>query len=289
MDATEQLEALAALDRGRPARLIALGLEYADARRTDLAVATLGRAAERFPDNVDVYATLGEVWLRIAVDTGDGVALRKALEALRTAVVRGGSSRELALYGRALLVAGDTAAALRSLREAATKLPVAPATLLDLATAAERLGDRQTRARCASTARRAAGRIDAVSLGGQAPGRPVAGAWRHARGRALVAPRRDGHQRRHAAGAVGAGRVARRRLRRSPPDNRPGHRAGASRRGRDAVAEAAGNEELAGCEPTNSHANSKRELPDTDSHAIPFKAAELLGSCELRTGLTRRV
>ena len=95
---------------------------------TDLAVATLGRAAERFPDNVDVYATLGEVWLRIAVDTGDGVALRKALEALRTAVVRGGSGRELALYGRALL-AGDTAAALRSLREAATKLPVAPATL----------------------------------------------------------------------------------------------------------------------------------------------------------------
>ena len=142
-DATEQLEALAALDRGRPARLIALGLEYADARRTDLAVATLGRAAERFPDNVDVYATLGEVWLRIAVDTGDGVALRKALEALRTAVVRGGSSRELALYGRALLVAGDTSAALRSLREAATKLPVAPATLLDLATAAERLGDRE--------------------------------------------------------------------------------------------------------------------------------------------------
>ena len=89
VDATEQLEALAALDRGRPARLIALGLEYADARRTDLAVATLGRAAERFPDNVDVYATLGEVWLRIAVDTGDRVALRKALEALRTAVVRG--------------------------------------------------------------------------------------------------------------------------------------------------------------------------------------------------------
>ncbi len=144
VDATEQLEALAALDRGRPARLIALGLEYADARRTDLAVATLGRAAERFPDNVDVYATLGEVWLRIAVDTGDRVALRKALEALRTAVVRGGSSRELALYGRALLVAGDTPAALRSLREASTKLPVAPATLLDLATAAERLGDRQT-------------------------------------------------------------------------------------------------------------------------------------------------
>lgn len=144
MDATDQLEALAALDRDRPARLIALGLEYADARRTDLAVATLGRAAERFPDNIDVYATLGEVWLRTALDAHDRVALGKALEALRTAVVRGGSSRELALYGRALLAAGDTPAALRSLREASTKLPVAPATLLDLATAAQRLGDRRT-------------------------------------------------------------------------------------------------------------------------------------------------
>ena len=143
-DATDQLEALAVLDRDRPARLIALGLEYADARRTDLAVATLGRAAERFPDSIDVYATLGEVWLRTALDTHDRVALGKALEALRTAVVRGGSGRELALYGRALLAAGDTPAALRSLREASTKLPVAPATLLDLATAAQRLGDRRT-------------------------------------------------------------------------------------------------------------------------------------------------
>ncbi len=143
-EATEQLEALAALDRTRPVRLIALGLEYADARRTDLAVATLGRAAERFPDSIDVYATLGEVWLRTALETGDRAALRKSLEALRTAVVRGGSSRELALYGRALLASGDTAAALRSLREAASKLPVAPATLVDLATAAERMGDRTT-------------------------------------------------------------------------------------------------------------------------------------------------
>ena len=103
MDASEQLEAIATLDRGRPERLIALGLEYADARRTDLAVATLGRATERFPDNVEVYASLGEVWLRTALETGDRVALGKAREALRTAVVRGGSGRELGLYGRALL------------------------------------------------------------------------------------------------------------------------------------------------------------------------------------------
>lgn len=139
-EATEQLEALVALDRTRPARLMALGLEYADWNRTSLAVVTLGRAAERFPDNVEVYAVLGEVWLRAAAQ-GDRVALGKALEALRTAVVRGGSgSRELALYGRALLLAGDASAAFRSLREAATKLPVAPAALLDLSHAAQRVG-----------------------------------------------------------------------------------------------------------------------------------------------------
>jgi tetratricopeptide (TPR) repeat protein len=142
-DATEQLEAVAALDRARPARLIALGLEYAESGRTDLAVATLGRAAERFPDSVEVYASLGEVWLRVALDTGDEIALGKAREALRTAVVRGGSGRELALYGRALLASGDAAGAVRSLREASATLPVAPATLIDLATAAERTGDRQ--------------------------------------------------------------------------------------------------------------------------------------------------
>ncbi len=143
-EATEQLEALAALDRTRPARLIALGLGYADARRTDLAVVTLGRAAERFPDSADVYAALGDVWLRSADHTGDRVALGKALEALRTAVVRGGSgSRELALYGRALLMAGDAQGAARSLREAATKLPVDPTALLWLGRAHERLGQRR--------------------------------------------------------------------------------------------------------------------------------------------------
>jgi tetratricopeptide (TPR) repeat protein len=140
LDATEQLEALAALDRTRAARLIALGLEYEDARRTDLAVSTLGRAAERFPDNVEVYTALGEVWLRIAAEAVDRVALGKALEALREAVVRGGSSRAIALYGRAQLASGDASGALRTLREASTKLPVPPGTLMDLATAAERTG-----------------------------------------------------------------------------------------------------------------------------------------------------
>ena len=97
--AIEQLEALAALDPARLERRLALARAYTGAGRTDLAVTTLSRALERFPENVSVYSMLGEVWLRAAEVKGDGVALNKALQALNTAVLRGGStSRDLALY-----------------------------------------------------------------------------------------------------------------------------------------------------------------------------------------------
>jgi tetratricopeptide (TPR) repeat protein len=146
-DAIDQLEAIAALDRECVDRLVALATAYADAGRTDLAVSTLGRAAERFPESSAVFAALGEVWLKSAETRGDEVALSKALEALRVAVARGGGDgRQLALYGRAQLVAGDAAGALRSLGEAATRLPVSPDTFRHLAIAASRQGDtRQAR------------------------------------------------------------------------------------------------------------------------------------------------
>jgi tetratricopeptide (TPR) repeat protein len=146
-DAIDQLEAVAALDRERVDRLVALASAYADAGRMDLAVSTLGRGAERFPDSPRVFAALGEVWLKSAEARSDDVALSKALEALRVAVMRGnGTGRELALYGRAQLVAGDTAGALQSLQEAATRLPVAPETFRHLAAAASQQGDtRQAR------------------------------------------------------------------------------------------------------------------------------------------------
>ena len=145
--ALDQLEALVALDQDRPARQLALALAYADAGRTDLAVTSLRRTAERFPDHLAVYTALGEVWLRVAETGNDRVALEKAVEALRTAVVRGGTtSHELALYGRGLLLKGNTAAALRSLSEAASTLPVEPETLRDLARAAAAQGEvRQAR------------------------------------------------------------------------------------------------------------------------------------------------
>jgi Flp pilus assembly protein TadD len=107
-----------------------------------MAVTTLSRALERFPESVAVYSMLGEVWLKAAETKDDGVALNKALQALNTAVLRGGStSRDLALYGRAQLRAGDKKGALRSLSEAATKLPVAPETFRTLASACAAVGD----------------------------------------------------------------------------------------------------------------------------------------------------
>jgi tetratricopeptide (TPR) repeat protein len=141
-DAIEQLEVLAALEPTRLARRLAVARAYAASGRTDLAVTTLSRAAERFPDSVPIYSTLGEVWLKAAELHDDPVALGKARQALGTAVLRGGStSRDLALYGRAQLKAGDTAGALKSLSEAATKLPVAPETFRWLAAAAAAEGE----------------------------------------------------------------------------------------------------------------------------------------------------
>ena len=90
-DAIEQFEALAALEPSHPERRLALARAYADADRIDLAVTTLSRAAERFPDSVGIYATLGEVWLRVAEarggsgragEGGGGAAERRAARRL---------------------------------------------------------------------------------------------------------------------------------------------------------------------------------------------------------------
>ena len=77
-EALEQLEALAALDPARAERLVSVGLAYARWGRTDAAVLTLGRAAERYPDEPAVYTALGRVWLETAELRNDRVALGKA-------------------------------------------------------------------------------------------------------------------------------------------------------------------------------------------------------------------
>lgn len=137
----EQLEALAAIEPSRAERLVSVGLTYARLGRTDAAILTLGRAAERFPEEPVVYTALGRVWLDTAELRDDPVALRKALEALQPAAARENAASEtLALYGRALFLSGDVAAAERVLRQATTRFPVAPQAFRYLSAAAERLG-----------------------------------------------------------------------------------------------------------------------------------------------------
>ena len=136
----QQLEALAVLDPARVERHIALGLGYARGDHSDMAVMALGRAAERLPNQPGVYIALGRVWLEAAQERRDPSALRKALEALQPIAVRPSApSDALALYGRALLLAGQPQRAEQILRIAVSRLPVDPQTFLDLSEAAQRL------------------------------------------------------------------------------------------------------------------------------------------------------
>jgi tetratricopeptide (TPR) repeat protein len=140
-DAIEQLEALAALEPGRAERLVSVGLAYARLGRTDAAILTLGRAAERYADEPVVYTALGRVWLDTAESRNDRVALSKAVEALQPTAKRADASSEaLALYGRSLFLSGEMTDAERTLQEATARMPVDPIAFKYLAATAERLG-----------------------------------------------------------------------------------------------------------------------------------------------------
>ena len=139
--AIEQLEALAALEPSRPERLVGVGLAYARLGRTDAAILTLGRAAERYPDAPAVYTALGRVWLDAAERRGDRVALSKAVEALQPSTAGSGASSEaLMLYGRALFLSGQYGAAERALQQAVARQPVEPLAFRYLADSSERVG-----------------------------------------------------------------------------------------------------------------------------------------------------
>src|SRR5262245_27583339 len=76
-DGIEQLEALAALEPLRPQRMVDVGLAYARLGRTEQAVMTLGRAADRYPDADVVYVGLGRTWLSASEAHHDQLALKK--------------------------------------------------------------------------------------------------------------------------------------------------------------------------------------------------------------------
>lgn len=140
----DQLEALAALDSNRPERDVSLGLAYARAGQTELAVLALGRAAEQHPDQNQVYIALGRVWLNIAESRGDRVALSKALEALQSIGGTTATSEALTLLGRALVLAGDIEFAERVLQQATERFPVDLAAYTYLANVAQGRGDFET-------------------------------------------------------------------------------------------------------------------------------------------------
>jgi len=144
-DAVDQLEALAALEPTRVERLLSIGLAYADWGRTDSAILALARAAERYPDVTAVRVALGRVWLEAAQRDDDNGALDKAIQALQPVASSTSPSAEaMALYGHALLLAGEPSRAERALLSAVGKTPVDPATFRHLADAASRLGHRST-------------------------------------------------------------------------------------------------------------------------------------------------
>ena len=88
-----------------------------------------------------MYTALGRLWLEHASLT-DRVAIDKALEALEPAASRPTATSEtLALYGRALLLSGNTEAAVRTLQQATARAPVEPLAYRYLSEAATQVRD----------------------------------------------------------------------------------------------------------------------------------------------------
>jgi tetratricopeptide (TPR) repeat protein len=136
-----QLDALYALDPNKPERLIAVSRAHLRTGHRDLAVMTLGRAAETFKDHPGVYAALGRVWLDAAEERGDPSDLRKALEALEPVSTQAAATSEaLGLYGRALVLAGRPEEAEAAFRQASQRFPVDLEVLPQYAAVAQRLG-----------------------------------------------------------------------------------------------------------------------------------------------------
>jgi tetratricopeptide (TPR) repeat protein len=139
-DRLAHLKVLATIDPG-PARERALGLGYARAGNLQGALAQLGQARQKYPDDPETFLALGRLWLDRAAD-GDPVELNKALEALASAVGPSSSSEACTLYGRALLLSGNIVRAEQMFRQAITRFPVEPDAFLYLSDVSVRIGRR---------------------------------------------------------------------------------------------------------------------------------------------------
>jgi tetratricopeptide (TPR) repeat protein len=122
-----------------PARQVRLATAYAEAGQVSRAIVMLRAAAELYPTYPGTYLALGQLWLDVA-ESGDRVAIGKALEALQHAVSMEASSAALTMLGRARLLASDPSMAEHTLRQATETLPAEPSAFLHLADAADRTG-----------------------------------------------------------------------------------------------------------------------------------------------------
>ena len=139
VDEMTQLQALSTLD-DLTGRTVDIALAEARQGQFPAALGTLARAAAHASSDSRVQLALGRVYLASAERTGDGTSISRALDALAKA--RGKTARrseDLALFGRALSVAGDDERAERILREAVATSPVEPEAFSYLADASERL------------------------------------------------------------------------------------------------------------------------------------------------------
>lgn len=138
----QQLQVLAGLDTRRSERQVAIGLAQASAGRAELAVATLTAALDQATDQSPVNAALGRVWLQIAGSRADRPeAAGRALEALeRAASALTATSETKALYGRALVQAGQPEAAEQLFQQAIERYPVDPSAFRQLGLVADELG-----------------------------------------------------------------------------------------------------------------------------------------------------
>ena len=140
-DEIEELDALAALDPGKPERQVAIGLAYLRAGNREQAIAKLREAAERFPQHGGVYVALGRVWLDAAEESMDQSDVRKAIEALAPVATQSTpTSQALGLYGRALVLAGRHDQAEQAFKQASELLPLDLEVLPQYASTARRLG-----------------------------------------------------------------------------------------------------------------------------------------------------
>jgi tetratricopeptide (TPR) repeat protein len=139
-DEVAQLEALSTRD-GDVARRIAVALGEARRGQTARALAILDEEARHTPASSHVHLALGRVYLGLAEKSRSEPDVQQAMAYLEKAL--GGTARRsegLALYGRAMYLAGSSRDAERILQEAIATSPIYPAAFRYLADVADELG-----------------------------------------------------------------------------------------------------------------------------------------------------